>query len=240
MDEIKIITGEDYSNFFPEVIPISLENENIDNREYTEVMYSLYYNWLLKYLCQELNLKKYDNLLLNSELRFKTVSLENMDIYQYLSFNDLKYFYVRNNLYLDNLSNEEINILINYSINHDYDYNEEKKNFVKSTYQKVIFDDILGDNSVISINYGPESESFFAPNNAVVIGLRYDELYNIGMTDDEWDELHDLQIDELINIMSLFNEETKNKLSAPHQIIMYNDFSIKKKITNSEIISRNK
>lgn len=49
------------------------------------------------------------------------------------------------------------------------------------------------------------------------------------MTDDEWDELHDKQIITLNNILNLFNVEVQNTLHVPHQIIIYNDFSVKKR-----------
>lgn len=99
-------------------------------------------------------------------------------IYQYLASDYLKYFYLRNNLHLDELSEEELEILVRFSINKDY---------------------------------------------------FYDELYNIGMTDDKWDELHDKQISVLSAILNLFEAESQNALQITHKIIIYNDFSVKKR-----------
>ena len=228
-EEIKIISKKDYCYFFPEITPISVKNYTNTVRECSQICYSLYHNWLLKYLINKLKLKKYDDLFFYSDLKFRTISPKNMDIYQYLASNDLKYFYLRNNLHLDNLFEEELDFLVRVSTGKDYDYDDEKEKFVESTYQKVIFDDILGNNQIVNINYGPESGSFFAPNNAIVIGFRYNELYNIGMTDDEWDELHDKQITALNNILNLFDVEAQNALHVPHQIIIFNEFSVKKR-----------
>ena len=229
-EKIKIITEKDYPSFFPQITPITLKNYPHIVQEGSQICYSLYHNWLLMYISSKLHLKKYDDLIFYSDLKFKAISTENMDVYQYLASDYLKYFYLRNNLHLDNLFEEETEHLAKFLINEDYDYNEEKEKFVESTYERVIFEDILGNNQIINTNYGPNSSRrFFAPNNAIVIGFRYDELYNIGMTDDEWDELHDKQMDVLSEILNLFEIETQKVLHIPHKIIIYNDFSVKKR-----------
>lgn len=228
-DKVKIITEKDYTSFFPQITPITLKKYPDIQQERELICYSLYHNWLLMYISNKLQLKKYDDLICDSGLKFEVISPEDMDIYQYLASDYLKYFYVRNNLHLDNLSEEEFELLVKFSMDKDYGYDEEKEKFVESTYQRVIFTDVLGNKQIISINYGPQSGRFFAPNNAIVIGFRYNELYNIGMTDDEWDELHDKQMDVLSEILNLFDVETQNVLHIPHKIIIYNDFSVKKR-----------
>ena len=41
-------------------------------------------------------------------------------------------------------------------------------------------------------------------------------------TDDEWDELHDKQMDSLSDILNLCNVENQNALYIPYEIIIYN------------------
>lgn len=228
-EKIKIITEKDYNSFFPQITSITLKKYPNIQQEKELICYSLYHNWLLIYISNKLQLKKYDDLICDSGLKFEVISSKDMDIYQYLASDYLKYFYLRNNLHLENLSEEEFELLVKFSTNKEYGYDEEKEKFVESTYQRVIFDDVLGNKQIVSTNYGPQSGSYFAPNNAIVIGFRYNELYNIGMTDDEWDELHDEQMDVLSDILNLCNIENQNALYIPYEIIIFNDFSVRKR-----------
>ena len=68
--------------------------------------------------------------------------------------------------------------------------------------------------------YGPQNINFAAENDLLVIGFRYDEFAKNGINDDEWDVLHNKQLDFL---KEFFNEIINNNNSI--RLIKYNDFS---------------
>ena len=65
-----------------------------------------------------------------------------------------------------------------------------------------------------------------AKNNALVIGIRYNEYYNEGLTDIEWDKLHDKQISNLYDLMYNIQLNISDKINTPLAIIQYNEFSV--------------
>ena len=139
----------------------------------------------------------------------------------------LKYFYIRNNIYLNRLTKEELEFLKRKLINRDYSFDESVFNFINSTYKKLIFEVINENPSIIAkISYGPVSDTYFALNNSLVLGIRYDE-FNIGtMTEDEW-FFNRIKQKELIETL-IQNLETKisNDLKIPCKVIEYDNFSV--------------
>ena len=79
------------------------------------------------------------------------------------------------------------------------------------------------DKKVINVNYGPDNLRFYKPNNALIIGFRYND-FDEGLTK----EIHFKRktfIEANIEIM----ERLLNKNSEiPIYIVHYNEFSIKK------------
>lgn len=65
-----------------------------------------------------------------------------------------------------------------------------------------------------------------AKNNSIVIGVRYNEYYNNGLTDIEWDKLHEKQISNLYDIMYDIELKIGDNLKTPLTIIQYNEFSV--------------
>ena len=63
-------------------------------------LYNLYRSLLTEYIIDTLELKKYDEKILKSNLNFKQTNKEEMDSYQYFSSEELKYLYIRNNILL--------------------------------------------------------------------------------------------------------------------------------------------
>ena len=73
MDKIRIITEKDYTSFFPQITPITLKKYPDIQQERELICYSLYHNWLLMYISNKLQLKKYDDLMCDSEVFQKAV-----------------------------------------------------------------------------------------------------------------------------------------------------------------------
>jgi hypothetical protein len=51
----------------------------------------------------------------------------------------------------------------------NYNLDEETEKFIEDTFKKVIFEDVNKDGSLIHTNYGPISQTYFAPNNEGIL-----------------------------------------------------------------------
>lgn len=202
-------------------------DENL-KKSYYEI-YAIYYSFLLEFLLKNTLIKDIDEKIANSILEFVPLTEEKMDIYQYLSSDSLKYFYIRNNMNVEFLNSDERAFLTDKLLKNDFVYNEQVEAFIKSTFQKVIFEPIATNGKPLFINYGPISESFFALNGSLVIGVHYDEFNYNGQTDAEWSERYEKQKELLFTIMEELEQNIKDKLKVACSVIKYDDYSIKKK-----------
>jgi hypothetical protein len=237
MNDFKIINIDDFNTRFPilnEKFINSLDSESLEI--YLQI-YSVYSKLFRNYIIETLNLKKYDDELLNSGLNYLKVSDENMDIYQDFSKNDLNYFYLRNNLYIERLSIEEKEFLYKIFIGDKSITEEQIKLFIENTYYKVIFENVNNDGNILNTNYGPDSSEFYVSNNSLVIGVRYDQFNLNGMSDKEWDDLYQKQTFNLIDVIGKIEKNENDKLKVPVNIIVYDDYSIKKKVNKMENIN---
>lgn len=217
------ITQEEYSTRFPNnneeyFTKLSQGEQSV----YLECL-NYYYHSLIEYLIGKLNLTNHDQKLANSQNNFIPVSEEKKDIYQKLS-SSLKYLYLRNNIYIENLTNEEILQLRKFMQQQANLSNPEFYSFIESTYQKVISEA----KEVTTMNYGPENPDFFADSNSVIIGLRTDDFADSDKIEN-WSELHDKREFELDFFLNYLKSEFNGKLPVPISVIRYNDFSVKKK-----------
>ena len=171
-------------------------------------LYLKYSDLLYKYMIKKLELQRFDNLLLNSPCKFKKIKENDMDLYQKLGSKHLKYFYIRNNLYIERLSNEELNDLINLTMD-DLDSHD----FIEKTYFKVLLEDPDPNSKLITI-YGPDNKEFIKPSNVIVIGYSYVKFDKDENNIDEWIKLNDKRLLELDFLNIAFNKLTKDKLKT--------------------------
>lgn len=220
---MKKITYNDLETIFPNTVKI-LEDES-----YLDV-YSLYHKLVVNYLIKNFKLTDFDNYFKESSLNYKSINNNNMDIYQYLSSESLSYFYLRNNIHIEKLDKNEYNYFVNKLNNNDEILDENTEKMIEITLNKVLSEN---NNKIVDTNYGPSSGRFFAPSNSLVIGFRYDEFNDEGMTDKEWDLNHEEQISDIFSKFCDLEEKVEDFSIMPVRIIQYNDYSIKKKATNS-------
>lgn len=192
------------------------------NENYFKVLI-IYKKILNKYLSEILNLKKYDELLKNSKFKYVPNLKENYDIYQYTSNMEMDYFYVRNNLFIERLNNEQID-----KLKHCYDNNQltqDAYNIIKDTYKDVIkyYKDKPNE---MNVPYGPFNPSFFAPNNSIVIGLYIDYFAENGLNDNEWKKNFFNQKLEVNNLIKQMQDEFSKSIDIPVTIIQYDENSI--------------
>ena len=189
-------------------------------------LYEYYSNMLYHYMLKKLDLKKYDDMILESENNFMPVEIDNMDLYQYLGSNYLKIFYIRNNLYIERLSEDEKKFLEMKANLDPNGYDERVELFIEKTYSRVCVENVDLD-SKVSINYGPDAYSFFKPDNALIIGYRFNDYYqDENTTNEKWVEDNNKRLFELELTEMGLNKLYKGKLQIPIYLQKYNDFSV--------------
>lgn len=204
------------------------EKGYIKNGNISEEYYKLYNNYrtlLNIFLIKTLKLNEFDDSLFNSNLMFIPVSTENMDFYQYFSSNFLKFFYLRNDLFVEKLSDADKNKILNLNEGELLNPSDEILEIIGRTYADVINSSF--DGSVIMNCYGPDSNNYWVDSSSLVIGIRYDE-YSDEISDDIWEDVHYKQVDFLNELIKKLNLEIQTKMQTKSSIILYNDFTINK------------
>ena len=221
---MKVITYEKFITRFPIINnQINIDEMDRDTRGFYFTMYSLYSDYLERFLIKHTNIKKVDDAIRSNPL-FSTVSSDDKDFYQELSVN-LKYLYIRNNIHIENLDKNENKFLANKIINDDFAFDTSTEDFMAKTYKKVISELPLEDNEAY-INYGPEVEYFYAPSNSLVIGLRFNEENNNDFVNRK------ITLEDYI---TLLENDIAKKLNIGVKVIIYDSHSIKKKDKMSKL-----
>lgn len=217
---------EDLKTIYPNCTNISLDNMPENQKKKYLLLYNMYRKLFTVYIMQKLKLKSYDKKIEKSELGFTANKKQDMDIYQYFSSDILKYFYIRNNIYIEKLNKKEIDFLEKKIQSKNYELDDETMQIIESSYRRVIFEDVLKNGELCKTLYGPNSSNFFADNNAIIIGVRYDEFAENKLNDDEWDELHQQQVEFLESLITRMNKNLNSNSAVPIEILEYSEFSI--------------
>lgn len=220
----KIITKENFATSVSEFDINKLSDTEIQN--YLNL--STLYRSLLNEYIKQLGLGNYEDAVKNSELNFIPIKSSDQDFYQYYNNSNLDYYYVRNNIYIDCLTEKEKEYLQNKLNKHDYSLSDQDIDFVSQTLSKVIKE--VHDNTPepFEVNFGPLSTSFFAPNNALVLGFRYDKFNDNGMDEDIFVDNYEKQRGFCLKLNEQLEIELQNRLPVPVKVIEYDENSIKK------------
>ncbi|MDD4624569.1 MAG: hypothetical protein PHX40_04285 [Bacilli bacterium] len=187
------------------------------------IMYKACTNLLIKYLKYSFNLDEYEKSMMDNKI--KPIEETEMDIYQYLSSNELKYFYIRNNLNIELLDNNDKELLL--SIKDGSISNEKNSVFIENNYERLIKNQINDESHTIS---GPNSSNYIVPVNTLVLGFRYDEyIKRPNQTDEEWSKERE-KIEGNNELLFYYMKKTfENTIHKPIEIIKYDEFSVNKK-----------
>ena len=182
---------------------------------YTDI-YNKYYGLLMGYLDYYLNLKEIDDNIAKSIANFKCVDESKMDKYQLMCHNNYnyKYIYLRNDLYVDRLTNDELQVLSGLD-----SINENSIDFIKKTFPKVI--NYFYPETVIT-NYGPAVEKYMTSSNNIVFGFRYDSVYS--EEDKAFDAFAKRKLDEMFYQEYMRYKGEKNGLDI--SLLVYNNYSV--------------
>lgn len=193
------------------------DSMSLESQENYLKLYKLYNNLLVQYLIKKYDLNLYDKMIQNSKRNFKKVDTNDMDIYQYVSSKYLDYLYIRNNIYIEKLSQEELLYLS--STKELLDSNNEQ--FIEKTYKKVIFENEY-------TMYGPDNSKYLKKPNTLIIGLRYKSIDLNNDSDNELDNFLSQQ-----QYLKLFIPELSRQLNNRNldsiEVIEYNNSSVAKK-----------
>ena len=179
------------------------------NQSKYDLVVNIYKYILEYYINSKINLSKYDNLIKNSDL-FIGVNTKYKSLNYYLN---LEYIFLINNLFIEKLSIEDINLLID-----KFDKNNisnELINIVERTYKDVIYDNYIKgqyQNIICNVCYGPPAPFNLVNNNVLVFKIYYGKNL-ITLDGDEFVELHKKQLaffDDLINKLKTEVKETLN------------------------------
>ncbi len=185
---IKTITLKDATNFYPANYNYEkLKKFNLYDDKFNDnylYYYSYYRFYFESYLKEVLNLTFLNNKLKNEN----NASIFNK--YQNISYLDLDYVFIRNNIYLDRLTIDEFATFKELCPNND---SKKLRQFISNTYKKVIVFDI-NQNLKTIIRY----DGFSTNNNALVIGILTEKKDNY--------EALELKYTNILNIpVSIFN-----------------------------------
>ncbi len=228
---MKKITVEEFKTRVPSDNREYFDNLDKDSQESYVTMYNLYSNLLTEYFIRHFKLKEYDDALINSPYSFPKVKEGNMDIYQYLASPKLSFVYLRNNLYIERLSDEEQMLLVEKASEDEIAYDDKIDQLIGATYKKVMLTNPT-DEEATNILFGPDNKNFMAPNNAIVVGIRFDDYQQIpGQKDEDWLEENNNRLQDVHTLSIIIESKLSRETGIPTVAIKYNDFSITKKET---------
>lgn len=189
------------------------------------ILYNTYNTLLIQFLIKKFYLLNVDKELEKKKDIFPEVPDENKDLYQLSASRYLKYFYLRNNIYIERLSQDDINYLYQIYKNNDFILNDEKKQFIDKTYLNIILDNPNSNN--ISINYGPDNSKYIRPSNAIIIGVRYNQFSKLPNNDSVYNTYANAE-SQLQVLTNFLEYKIKRDYNIPFYVIQYDEFSTKK------------
>jgi len=130
-------------------------------------MQALYRKALEQYLAEKLNIRYFDEVLIESELGFIPVPDERMGFYQRYSTFGFSFVHLRNHLPIERLSIEDLDILSRYIEARSSSVTEDLLELVSRTYRNIIIA-WEGQESDTLIGFSNDGEQA-APNNSLVL-----------------------------------------------------------------------
>ncbi len=231
---MKSITVDEYKTRIPSGNSEYFDELDKEAQESYIALYNAYSSLVTDYFIKNCRLKEYDEALLESPYSFPKLKEEEMDIYQYLASDKLSFVYLRNNLYIERLTEEEQQFLIEKAQDDEIVYDDKTDEFVKATFKKVMLEN-GGEEDSVNVFYGPDNGNFMYPNNAVIVGIRYDDYYQKpGQSSEEWFDENNNRLQD-VETLSIILETRMPKLAGVDcYAVKYNEFSVKKKASVDE------
>jgi len=199
------------------------------NENYVKI-YLAYKNLLEYYLFTRLNLNKYDNALNSCGLTFPSVEKSCMDFYQIFSKHLGNYFFLRNNLYIERLSKEDLLYISNLITSDSMDM-EEAMRFIERTYKEIIREN---PQELFCYQFSALSGEYVLRDGTIVIGFRYDHFKDANSSDN-WESLYLSRKKFVFSLLAEINES----LQASGESIVINEYDDNNSIKFSSYINSN-
>ena len=174
-----------------------------------------YRKYFQNYIIKTLSLDKYDKMITESDLKFYTCLEERKDYYQKSS--PLNYIYIKNNLHIEKLNNDDLKIL------EESNNEDELIELIKKTWQNIIKIDILEGRKCPSdfktqMFEGFNTKETIISNKALIIIIREGGRETDLSEEEYMKNLKDkyLFINEMIENMQ---KEIEDKLDCPIKIV---------------------
>lgn len=178
------------------------------------------YKYLLEYyLNSKIDFAKYEELIKNSGL-YIGINDKYKSINKYLN---LDYIFLINNLFVEKLSNEDIELLLSQFSPDSID--EKLINVVEKTYKDVIYDNFIKgeyQNIICKVCYGEMVPINFVDNNSLVFRIYYGKNL-INVDGDEFIKLHEKQLAFFKDLISNIKKDIYEKLNVNCDILLRKD-----------------
>lgn len=148
-----------------------------------------------------------------------------MDFYQFSS--SFKYFFLRNNLYVERLDDKDIKIILS-------DDEEKKEKVIKSTF-KVVIKEYLDEPNDTLIGDGTDDINLMYPNGGIALGFRYDEFSNESILKDNWKDNYNKQLDFIENLFASIQSDVYLNFDIPFKVMIFDWFNTKERKKNLQI-----
>lgn len=192
-----------------------------DSSKY-RLLENLYKYLFENYLNEQVNLKKYDEELLNSELDFgishPILEQKGNNLNDFLKFN---YIFLLNDFFIEKLSIEDINVLLNSLKLQKLVPTKELMEMIKRTYVDVIKNNYTKNgyvDDVFKVSYGEFHPGNFVSNNALVLKIFYGKNKR-QMTDEEYLLNMKEKKEYLNNFIQRLKNEITNKLNISVEVL---------------------
>jgi len=186
-------------------------------------MKEIYVKWLINYLNDMIYLIEFDKKIKENELCFVPIKSDEIDLYQKYSKAYLDYFYIRNDINIDILNQDEKKYL---EENNNKEYDDEIKKYIELTLDRVLFSRNMSGSRKLVL-YGPPLQNYMAYNDSIVIGFRFDEYNNEKkLADKEWMDNYIQKMKYIDELFSKIKEIGRTKLNKDIFIIKYNEYTI--------------
>lgn len=221
---MKSLTVEEYKSRIPVGNAQYFDSLSRSEQEDYVNQYCVYSELLTDYFIKHFDFKEYDNALVNSPCSFCLVDEDDMDIYQYLASDKLSYLYIRNNIYIERLDDNDRNYLISLCANDEIVYNDEIDSFIGKTYKKLICEE--NDRCF----FGPETYEYLLDGNNLIIGIRYDDYQLLpGQTEDEWFDSNYERLQDIDMLSELLEVRFAKECGCDVSVAKYNVNSVNKR-----------
>lgn len=175
---------------------------------------NIYNNLMMQYISKYWGLHRYEEVL--EKKGFVSVDVSSKDVYQSRARGYFNYFFIRNDLHIDRLTDQEKQYLIDRYKSGNFDLTLDDEEYISKNILRVL---IYSQDKSYMMLFGPDNSNYLKPANSLVIGLSYNDYYDLD--DPNWEELHNKRESILYFYLDALESELAKRLNVPISVIKY-------------------